>query len=68
MWILFLILISSPGQYEVEVLQTYDTRDAKTICLSEAKRVKESLQKAYPSENERDSFELVCVKQKEKEA
>jgi copper chaperone CopZ len=68
MWILFLILITSPGQYQVEVLQTYDTKIAQETCKTEAKRVKDALQKAYPSENERDSFELVCVKQKEKEA
>jgi hypothetical protein len=63
-----MLIITSPGQFEVTVLNTYAIEHAEDVCKSEAKRVQTEMRKAYPSANDKDTFELVCLKQKEKEA
>jgi hypothetical protein len=68
MWVLFLLLITSPGQYEVQVLEQYPIAESEKVCKSEAARLASEFKKTYTQANDKDTYAFVCVKQKEKEA
>ena len=68
-WILFFMLITSPGQYEVNVLEVFKTETAEKTCKATIKRLEVDFPKAYPTEvlALKDTYAFVCLKQKEKE-
>jgi hypothetical protein len=68
MWILFLILVTSPGHFEVSVLETYKTETAEIVCKAEAERIHGVFKKTYPSSTDKDTYSFICLKQREKEA
>ena len=68
MWILFLIIITSPGQFRVEVLETYKTPTAEVECKSEKTRISLDFLQTYKQANDQNSYGLVCLKQPDKEA
>ena len=68
MWILFLILITGPTQYEVHPLQTYQDATPQKTCISERERLTQEFKKQYPSLSEQDTYSFVCLKQKDKTA
>jgi hypothetical protein len=63
-----MILITSPGQFTVEVLETYKTPTGETDCKTMAKSITENFRETYKTENDRETSAFVCLKQKEKEA
>lgn len=65
MWVLFLVLVTSPGQFQVQVLETNQT---EAVCKTEASRLLSEFNKTYTQENDKDTYAFVCVKQKDKEA
>lgn len=65
MWILFLVLITEPGQFQVQVIEVYKTRDAEAVCKAEAKRLDADFKVTYPSAVEKDTWSFTCVKQKD---
>lgn len=65
MWILFFILITSPGQYRVEVLETYNTPTAQTDCKSRAEDINSNLKKTYKTVRDQDTYFTFCLKQPE---
>lgn len=73
-WILFFILITEPGHFRVEVLETYGpeasvkTETPERDCRAMASSIMLEFKKAYTSLNDQDTFATVCLKQKEKEA
>jgi hypothetical protein len=67
MWILFFILITSPGQFTVTVLETYQTPTAERECKDTSLKIKIDYDLSYPSSSDKDTYSFVCLKQKEKE-
>jgi hypothetical protein len=74
MWILFFIIITSPGQFKVEVLETYGleaktkTETPERDCKAMASSIMAEFKKTYSSGNDKDTYATVCLKQPEKEA
>jgi hypothetical protein len=68
MWILFFIIITSPGQFKVEVLDTYKTPTAEQECKTMKSTIEKDFLSSYPSSIDRDTYGLICLKQKEREA
>jgi hypothetical protein len=67
-WILFFILITAPGQYEVHPLETYKSVTAEKECKTAQASISLEFKSTYPQENMKDTYSFVCLKQKEKEA
>ena len=68
MFILFLLLISSPGHFKAEVLSTFQGPQAQAECVLEAARLTREFEQVYTSASEKDTYGFKCLKQKEKEA
>lgn len=68
MWILFMLLITSPGQFQAEVLYTYETPTAQESCEKMKEKLYKEFAIAYPSAIDKDTYGFICLKQKEKEA
>jgi len=67
MFVLFLLLISAPGQFKAEVLTTFQGPQAQAECLQEAARLTLEFDKVYTLSSEKDTYGFKCLKQKEKE-
>lgn len=68
MFVLFLLLMTAPGQFEVTPLQFFSGPHAQVECVTEETRIQREFEQAYHRASERDTFGFKCLKQKEKEA
>jgi hypothetical protein len=67
MWILFLIILTSPGQYQVQVLETYKTPQAEVECKETVQSLFTEFSKTYQTKNETQSYSFICLREKDLE-
>lgn len=65
MYVLFLIMITAPGAYQVHPLQTYQGVTAQSDCASERSRILKEFHAQYKNETDEETYTFVCLKQKE---
>lgn len=68
MFVLFFLMISSPGHFKAEVLSTFQGPQAQAECLLEEARLTREFEKVYTLASEKDTYGFKCLKQKEIEA
>lgn len=68
MFVLFFLLITAPGQFQVQPLSFFHGPQAQVECVKEETRLQQEFEKVYKSAADRDTFGFKCLKQKEKEA
>lgn len=68
MFVLFLLLMTAPGQFEVKPLEFFHGPQAQVECVKMETQLQKEFERVYNSVIERDTFGFKCLKQKEKEA